>query len=221
MGRFLWAILIWMAAAGPAVCGAWLRETETGFKSLSVTARQTAAGRETEFGLYAEYGFRSRLTVGLDVNDRARLGGHALAFLRMPLVRRRGRLSTALDVAAGGHYLAGPWMPMLRVTASAGLGFATRWGNGWANVDAGYERRLGTGGPAWKLDTTLGLSSGPRLRPMLQLETYYRRGQPLLWTLTPSVLFDARRGRTWVIGIEYAPPPGNSTGLKIALWKQF
>lgn len=221
MHRFALIALVWLATAAPACAGAWLREAGDRFVSLTATTRSGPVGSGLESGLYAEYGMRPGLTAGLDLNDRDAVAGHALGFLRLPLGPSATPLRAAIELAAGAHHRGGSWRPMLRLTASAGRGFPTRWGHAWVNLDAGYEQRAGTGSPALKLDAALGLSDGPRWRPLVQLETYHRPGGRRYWTVAASLMIDAGHDQTWVIGLEHKSRPDDSTGLRIALWRRF
>ncbi|MFV0513416.1 MAG: hypothetical protein ACK5MY_07265 [Jhaorihella sp.] len=222
------ALLCGLAAASPAMPGAWLREDGRAFLSVSGIVRRTVAGHEQETGLYGEYGLLPRLTIGIDLNERPALAGHALVFARLPLIAQSDRTRLALEIAAGAHHWQTNWHPMTRATLSLGRAFqAGRGYQGWLNLDAAYERRYGFLRPAYKLDLTAGLSSGLRLRPLLQIETTLVPGQGRYWTVTPAILFGGGRGRgtagiaTWLVGVERKSAPQDSVGLKLALWRRF
>lgn len=219
--RAIVALVVLLAVARPVCAGAWLRETGRTFLSVSGTLRDTTVGPEQELGLYAEYGFAPRLTLGLDVNDRSGVAGHALVFARTPLLRGHRRWRLAAELAAGGHHWQADWYGMLRATLSLGRGFDTPLGAGWANLDAAVERRYGFARPAYKLDLTVGLSQGQGLRPLMQVETTHVPGQGRYWTVTPSVQIDSGRDTTWLIGVERKSPPQDSYGLKLSLWRRF
>lgn len=221
MRHFVAALLIALTAAGPATAGAWLRDESRGFLSLSGTLRNSGFGLESETALYADFGLSRWLTLGLDYHQQGTIAGHVLAFVRLPLGRSSGRTRLALELAAGGHNWLGDWQPMARTTLSLGRGFSSRWGDGWLNIDAAFERRFGFDRPAYKLDAAIGLSSGPRFRPLLKLETTRISGHPLFWTLTPAIQFDTAKGGTWIFGVERKSAPQSSVGIKIGLWRRF
>jgi hypothetical protein len=222
--RLAQAILLVALLAAPAArAGAWMRDEGTGFLAVFATFGRTAAGLSHDTGFYAEYGARPRLTLGVDVNTRSDLAGHALGFLRVPLTGSGRRTQIALDLGIGAHLDSGgsDWNPMARATLALGRSFASGLGDGWFGVDVAYERRFGQPEGAIKLDSVIGLSSGPRFRPLLQLETCQVLGGRIDWTATASVMIDGRKGRTWVIGVQRGSAEGGRLGIKAALWRSF
>lgn len=213
--------LAFLLTAPPAAAGAWLREQGTGFLAVSATLRHLPGGLRHETALYGEYGLRPRLTLGIDIDNRSDLVGHALGFLRLPLAATGNGTRLTLDLGAGAHFDNGAWAPMTRATLSLGRSLATGWGDAWIGLDAAYERRFGRPQGAIKLDAALGLSSGPRVRPLVQLESYLVPGGPLYWTATASVMIDTRRGRTWVVGLQRGNAASGRYGIKAALWQEF
>ncbi|MDX2482440.1 MAG: hypothetical protein QNK42_02130 [Pseudodonghicola sp.] len=219
---FLIAVLCTTGTAGPTAAGAWLREPGRGFLSTTGTLRQGDPDAWQEVSIFAEYGLAPRLTIGADINERPGIAGHALLFARLPLSRPGARARLAAEAAFGGHHWRAAWDPMYRLTLSYGRGFTLRRGAaGWLALDAAYERRLGMTVPIYKLDATLGLSKPGRLRPILQLESALVPGQPLIWAVTPGLLFDSRRDTTWLLGVERKSASRDTLGLKIALWRWF
>ncbi len=219
--RLIPLLLALFCAAPPAAAGAWMREAGHGFLALSGTARQGDPDARQELSVYADLGLSPHLALGVDVNERPGIAGHALLFARLPLSRPTARTRLAVEAALGGHHWRGAWDPMYRLTLSLGRGFRTRRGAGWYAIDAGYERRLGTPTPIYKLDATLGLSAPGRLHPILQVETALIPGQPLFWTLSPGLLIDRRRNATWLIGLERKSAGRDTIGIKLALWHRF
>ncbi len=219
--RLIPLLLALFCAAPPATAGAWMRETGHGFLALSDTARQGAPDARRELSVYADLGLSPCLAIGIDVNEHPRSAGHALLFARLPFSRPAARTRLAVEAALGGHHGRGIWNPMYRLTLSLGRGFRTRRGAGWYAIDAGYERRLGTPAPIYKLDATLGLSSPGRLHPILQVETALIPGQPLFWTLSPGLLIDTGRDTTWLVGLEHKSAERETLGIKLALWHRF
>lgn len=221
MPRWIVALLIGLIPVEPVLAGAWLREESHGFLALSGTLRRTDAGLDYETSVYADYGLTRRLTLGVDFHQQANTAGHVLAFVRLPLNRGTRRTRLALELAAGAHAWLGDWQPMARTTLSLGRGFSSRWGEGWFNIDAAYERRFGSARPAIKLDGAVGLSSGGHVRPLLKLETTRIAGHPLYWTVTPAIQIDAGKGGTWIVGVERKSVPQGSIGLRLGLWRRF
>lgn len=210
------------AFAAPATAGAWLRESGEGFVSASTTARTTPVGREAETGLYAEYGAGPRLTLGVDINERAAgAAGHALFFVRVPIETASPSMRLAVELALGGHHVGRYLDGMAKFTVSLGRAFSGRLGSGWANLDAAAELRGGLGPAFFKLDATFGLSSGPRLRPIVRLESVARPGMGTALALTSAVMIEGRGGRTWVLGLERKFSPARSIGIRLELWQKF
>lgn len=220
--RAVLSVLIFCVSAAQSACaGAWLRDPGAAFTSVTSTVRYLDGIWRSETGLYGEYGLTRRLTLGIDINETPGRAGHVLMFGRVPLGPAGRRLKAALELSVGGHHQQGQWGGMLKSTLSVGRGFESPWGPGWINVDATTELRRPNPDPAYKLDATLGLSSGMKFRPILQFESTYSQGKPLIWSLTPGVLIDGRDNTTWLIGIERKTAGISSLGMKFGLWRQF
>ena len=221
MARFLFAVWICIALSGSAAAGAWLREKGRGFLSLSATGYRIDGQVELEKALYAEWGAFDRLTMGLDINDKAGITGHALVFARHPIrdFGAYGRL--AAEFGLGGHHWQNDWSAMYKATLSYGKEIKTGWGHGWIALDAAYERRMGSPEPAYKLDFTAGLSSERLFDPLLQIETTRIPGGPLYWTVRPSVMITGKENVTWLIGLERKSAIPGTIGLRFSLWRNF
>ncbi|WP_425045148.1 hypothetical protein [Primorskyibacter sp. S87] len=215
----LFLSLPFMALLQPAYAGAWLREPGTAFLAATMTARSDPNLPGTSSTLYAEYGLWPALTLGLDINEHGNLTGHALAFLRLPMARNLNDWSLAIELAAGADHIGPDWARMQKLTLSAGRGFQSPWGNGWFLVDTAFEYRSGLGQAIYKLDTTLGLSTGSKLRPLLQIETSQIKEGEFFWTVTPSLMFDWK-DTTWLIGFERKSIQ-SGVGVKLGLWQTF
>lgn len=220
--RLAIAVLLWCTVCTqPVLAGAWLREHKSAFVSFGTTVRGSrTVPPEYETKAYAEYGLGPKLTLGFDFNDTRDKSGHALLFLRFPLLTGRTHMRYAVELGLGGHHWQGQWSPMYKLAFATGRGFESRWGNGWLAAEAAIEQRDGQDDPTYKLDAVAGLSSGPRIRPMIKLETAYSPGQPFGWTLTPGILFDVGES-TWVLGIERRSGFRNTVGFSFNLWRNF
>lgn len=234
MRGVLTILVICMISVQPAYAGAWMREVGTGFTSILATLRELNGTRQVESSLYGEYGLTPYLTLGTDMHEVSGLGGgnisgsaignvgHVLVFLRTPLGPTTGRTKVALELALGGSHLGTQWRGMGKTTLSVGRGFTSRWGDGWFNVDTALEMHRGTPDPIFKLDAVIGLSSGYRVRPLLQLETTYLPDTPLIWSVTPGIMIDARNKKTtWLVGLERKTAGKSALGLKVGFWRKF
>jgi hypothetical protein len=214
-------LLSLLLAAPPAWSGAWLREKGAAFTAASVTAFKDPDGRyDYKTGLYAEYGYRPKLTIGLDIEENRDLYGHALVFARLPVADfdKWGRF--AVELGAGAHHRYRDAWAMYKLTLSYGKGFRTGWGNGWVAVDTALELR--THDALYrKLDITAGLSGDRLLNPLIQLETTYTSDHSLFWRARPSVMIRTKKSSTtWVLGLE-RNDARSDTGLKLAIWSEF
>jgi hypothetical protein len=173
--------------------------------------------------LLVEYGLMPWLTVGLDGYEAGYTYGHVIGFARVPLAPAHWKTRVAGEIGFGQYHDAqGQWQNMAKATLSAGRGGTTRWGNGWAAADLAIEHRPSQRSALFKVDATVGLSSGPKLRPLLKLETGYMSGDPLIWAVTPAIMIPLPEGRTWVMGVEQRSVSNlTATGLKIELWWDF
>lgn len=214
-------LLSFLLVAAPAWPGAWLREKDAAFTAASVTAFKDPDGSyDYKTALYAEFGYRPNLTIGLDFEESRDYYGHALLFARVPVANFDNWGRFAAEFGAGAHHKQlGAWA-MYKLTLSYGKGFQTGWGNGWVAVDTALEYR--THDAVYrKLDITAGLSGDRLLNPLIQIETAYTSDHSLYWRARLSVMIRARNnGTTWVLGLE-RNDARSDTGLKIALWNAF
>lgn len=219
-----WAILVGHLAT-PAFAGAWLRDSGAGFLSTGLAIRDSSRVLRPEYSFYGEFGLSPRLTLGLDLNESqgpsGGHSGHALLFARFPIARGWHNTKVAIELGLGGSHYLGKWNGMIKSTLSVGRGFSSRWGEGWINVDTALELRRPASTPAFKLDATLGLSNGMRFRPMLQIESTYITGKPLIWAVIPSVMIDTRNNQTWVVGIERKTSGHSTVGIRFGVWRKF
>lgn len=214
-------ILFLLLMASPAWPGAWLRDKGTVFVAASLTAfKEQDDGYDYKTSLYAEWGLRENITLGLDVEEHRDLYGHATVFARLPVADFKSAGRFAAEIAIGAHHRQMRVWALYKATLSYGKGFQTEWGNGWVAVDAALEYRTHEA-LYRKLDITAGLSSARLMNPLLQIETAYRTGQPLHWRIRPSVMIRAKDSpTTWILGFERNDAREN-TGIKLAIWNTF
>ena len=208
-------LLIWPAhiAAG----GAFPQSEGTAFLSTSGTYRWNTQGAQQEVGLYGTYGWKPRLTIGLDAYIAPGVSGHALMFLRLPLGRIRGTSHIAVEFGAGAAQDANGWAPMYRLSLSHGRG----WPRGWYDLTASLERRTGEPALGWKLDGTLGWKGGARVQPMLEVGVGRTGWDTPERRVSAKLRIANRRGPVWVLGIERKRSGTETTGLSLALWRRF
>lgn len=216
-------ILLALAMGTPLWAGAWMREEGKTFMSVTGTVRHDGQLLSQETSIYIDYGFKPRLSLGLDINESPGNAGHALIYARLPIVAGDKPYRIAAELALGGHHDRGKWHGMLKATLSYGRGFQSRWGSGWMAADAAVERRMGSPKPLYKLDATLGLSSTKGwARPLLKLETALMPGKDLIWAISPGLMFDSKNGKnTYVIGLEHRRAERSKLGISFSLWRNF
>ncbi|MCA0871934.1 hypothetical protein LCL97_13930 [Seohaeicola saemankumensis] len=212
-------ICLWLCPA--AWAGAWLQEPGKAFLAVTATLRRGAPQAQFENTIYGEYGLAPRLTLGIDINQRPVIAGHALLFIRTPLGSGTTRNRFAFEAAVGGYHWMGQWQPMYKTALSMGRSITVKGIPGWLAVDAAIERRIGTPAPTAKLDATLGLSGAARVQPILQIETARTSGLPLMWTVTPGITVKGPKETTWVIGIERKSVIRQTIGIKLGFWRRF
>jgi len=180
------AMVCWLAAAGPAQPGAWLREDGAAMLSFSYETTESGGRMSGYATLFGEYGLSERLTIGLDAGKGdAADDWKAVVFLRtgrefdwLP-----GRVAAEIGLGAAGSDTAGV-AALVQPGASWGHSFETGWGWAWVNVDAkgvfhltpvseadpqgfaGLPMALDEG---YKLDLTLGLNLTPRSQVSVEM----------------------------------------------------
>ncbi len=216
------AALLWGITALPAWPGAWLGDKDTGCLSLSTSFRNTDTGLAVETDGYVEYGAWSRVTLGAAVNETQGRSGHVLAFVRLPINVKSQTTKWAAEIGLGAWHLGPDWKGMGKLTLSYGRGLS--WGDnagGWLSVDASVEQRQGHASPTWALNSTIGQSSGRKLRPMVKLGAEYIEGKTLGWSASGHLLIDGPKEITWVVGLERKRSGASTTALSLGLWRNF
>ncbi|MCL6282964.1 hypothetical protein M3P21_05400 [Ruegeria sp. 2012CJ41-6] len=219
--RSLLILLMVLGGATPGVAGAWLQEKGGGFLSATTTGYRPGEVVEYRSAIYAEYGLLNRLTLGLDINDRAANSGHAFAFARLPLSPPNWRNRFAIELGTGAHHTLGQTAAMHKITLSYGRNVVTGLGPGWIAADAALEYRTGIDQQISKFDLTLGMSADRFVNPLLQIETAHVRDDVLYWTVTPALLLRGKKGMRWLIGVERRSAHPDGFGLKFGFWRDF
>lgn len=220
MRSALVSILFGLAVSGDAIAGAWLREPGTVFLSFGGSLGRSDTGTTSETRAYSEFGWKPNITAGLDINETPSTAGHAIGFLRFPLTPSDADHKLAFEIGIGGSHVQQSWSAMSKLTLSWGRGFNSAAGDGWIALDSSVELRQPLSRPIYKLDATVGLSTGPKLRPLLKVETGDVEGA-FLWKITPSVMIDSGDRSTWVLGLERKFDGTDSIGLAVDFWKRF
>jgi hypothetical protein len=174
------ALLLYCCAVS-AQAGAWPRAQGSFFIAVS--------DDQTRSQIYAEYGLKGDWTLGVEVTmPRGRRLPDVTQFVHRPVWDGAAGGILSVGLAIDLRETTAAWAnPLLKgVSESAvrgalmwGKGFETRFGDGWATVDAQVEKLVSTDwlgeGMAYKLDIGLGLKPIDRLMLMAQAQ-YWRRG---------------------------------------------
>lgn len=172
-------VLVVLALASAAHAGPWQRAPGEHFASLSYETSTYASS-------YLERGLRDGWTVGLDA------GGNDTGYRKTYLFLRRSYHQSsqspfALELGLG------------RQSTHSGTAFALRpavhWGRnitlfhapGWFTTSASAAHIPSRQTTVFKSETTLGLSTTPRVLSMIQVTLEQETGQPLTTKFTPSV----------------------------------
>lgn len=221
---WLWAVLIcWMAVSAQA--GAWPREQGSVFISVSTDQARSQ--------IYAEYGMRGDWTLGTEVSmPHGRRLPDITQFIHHPVWRGGGgailSAGAAIELRETTAAIAFPQLKGVSETAvRAGLfwgkSLETRFGNGWATIDAQVEKLVTTDwlgeGLTYKLDIGLGVKPIDKLMLMAQAQLW-RRGDTQNLRLETSAAWAL--GRTHLV---VSPSVGvigpKAARVKLGVWVEF
>jgi len=216
--RLLLIIAALITLPGLSTAGAWMRDQGHVFLSYSAVYEET--GR-LDGSVYAEYGFRPRLTFGLkvdiDMTDGRTGDGTAFVFARRPIGRvdRPGKL--AYEIGLGSTF-GDSSDALIRTGLSYGRGITLWDKNGWLAIDSAIEWDLSGGPETSKLDTTLGLALNDRFKVMMQVFVSHT-GSSTSTTLAPSVIWQPKaQTPSYQLGVE---AEDGVFALKLGVWRTF
>jgi len=220
MWRCLTLIYV-LALPVAADAGAWLREEGTGFASaaarLSWPAENISGEPSQYYTLYAEYGLRPNLTMGVDLGRSVSGGSKTLAFARIPLWTPDNGHRLAAELGAG--VIEG--RSTLRPGILYGYGFSTGRFAGWISVDTQAEWSVVTGATDFKLDMTMGLNRPSGAKWIAQVQTGAPDGEDRFARLAPSYVTPIGKGRYLELGMTWGVAGDNSAGILLGMWQEF
>ena len=223
--RILSLIFLLSLLPTDAFAGAWPRAEGSTFLSFgtTVTTPTDALGTDinTAFSLYLERGMKRQRTFGFDLHAESTDKYTAIAFLRVPVLRRSETHKFALQFGAGSKTNGATNEWLLHSGVSWGRGFETKLGHGWAAVDAQMHYFVASGEMATKVDVTFGVKPKDRWKIMMQLQAGdYPSSDPYL-RLAPSITWEMRPGRHLEVGAQIGVHNDDRLGLKIGTWIEF
>jgi len=175
---------ILLALSGSAVAGPWPREEKGVF--LSFSGERDVQGNAYS-SLYAEYGLRPRLTLGLELGRSSGGETSAMFWLQRALDRGEGpnRFSAALGM--GGLERRGEYLPLAQI--------AVGWGRGFDSLPV--LRRVPRGG--W-LSVEVRYKIAGAMKDEAEIAELAARGAGLLSYLTPESEAKAELTLGWHAG---------------------
>ncbi len=209
--------------AAPAMAGPWAREAGSAFLSFSteITLNRDDPLLLPEYDatLYGQLGLGRRFSLGVDLYQGPESRTY-LVFVERALRPGDARHQFALRLGAGTGDNGRGGASLLLLGAAWGLGFDSRWGGGWAVVDAQVRNRS-DGGDEIKVDATLGLRPWEDWAVIGQLQAAeYPESDPTL-RLQGTVLRRLNDRFSLEAGIVHGVHNTAQTGLKLGLWTEF
>ncbi|MDF1854554.1 hypothetical protein [Pseudooceanicola sp.] len=213
------AIVALLLLAPPGLAGAWPRGTGHSFTATTtrLTDGSIPLAPRVLTSVFHESGLSNRMTLGFELDLAAGRLNKAMAFYQISLLppQHRSRLTFAL----GGGTLSGD--PAISPRIMLGHGFELFQMHGWVEANIGAEVNLATKGLAGKIDLTLGLSAGPRVKSYVQVFAYQARGgQPYLRLESSTALRIFKH--SWIdLGLSTGITPIVDRQIKIGIWTSF
>lgn len=221
--RWLLALTIWFYASH-AQAGAWPRDQGSFFIALS--ADQIGSQ------IYAEYGMRGGWTLGTEVTmPRGRRLPDVSQFVQRHIWQKGPQtlsVGAAVELRETTAVLAfaalkGTSETVVRAGVFWGAGFASRFGDGWATMDAQVEKLVTTDwlgeGLTYKLDVGVGVKPLDRLKLIAQAQ---------LWRRANTQNLRLETSAAWAVGpaqLVFAPSVGvigpKAPRLRLGLWLEF
>ncbi|OSP55682.1 hypothetical protein BV911_06115 [Pseudoruegeria sp. SK021] len=232
-------------SASAVLAGAWPRDQGGVFASLAYELTTPEAAIQPEAlaldptpplysytALYAEYGLRPWLTVGLDTGQQEGPDTWSgVVFVRVPIGSQDGRHRFAVQLGLGQrrYEQEGPYYGIetietewiARPTLAWGMGFDSPWGPAWAGAEASVEWRADTAGQPVKLDLTTGVTISPRTTVLLQLQTGDYPDNPPYAKLLPGLVVRLLPWLSLESSAILSLVGDDKLGARTALWLEF
>ena len=208
--------------------GAWQRDKGSGFISLSghYTERLPdifgyGAGTDRYVSLYAEYGLRPNLTLGLEAGKELDGERRTFVFTQKPI--RQSDRGVQVTYGAGAGMIGDISWSVLRL--SLGLGLP----RGWAAAEGQVLLQNPEPGVVydeiiydWKLDVTYGRNFRKGRKGIVQLQTSRAFDEVMTVKFAPSYVMPLAGEKLHLeAGAAFGVKGETSRGLKFALWYAF
>jgi len=219
------ALLLWPALAS---AGAWPREKGTAFLSFSymIAAPYDALGvsgsdLDQYANVYLEVGMTPRLTFGVDGGMDPGGSYTVIAFLRRPIDLGGDKNVYAMQAGIGAEYAEGGPQYLVQSGLSWGRGLQTRFGSGWAGLDATVTYNTVQRNYVPKANLTLGLNANDRTKLMLQVQAGAYPGSDPYLRLAPSVVRKMSKRTYLEFGAQLGLAGDERVGVKLGTWLEF
>lgn len=201
------------------LAGPWLREEGAGFLSYSATLENVErTGAATGYAsVYAEYGVRPRLTLGMDLGADERGFSKAFGFAVLPLGPQDSAMKYTLELGLGMIEDEAIFRPGLAI----GRGYTLGRRHGWVSVESRAEIGIEDGGTAFSTDVTLGLNASARAKWMVQIQHGGPMADPDYLRVVPSVALQTKPGRHIELGVTAGIKNAAAVGIKLGVWREF
>ncbi|MEX0371381.1 MAG: hypothetical protein AB3N09_12175 [Tateyamaria sp.] len=211
-------ILLFVVMAPSAMAGAWLQDHKKGFLSLGGVYDEQ---QKAEGTLYAEYGVRPKLTLGVKVDgtmtQNQLSSGTAFVFARKPIPVGRRSFKLAYELGVGSTF-GTDTDTLVRAALSYGRGIKIGKRYGWIALDTIAEIPTSEGPDTYKLDGTIGLTLNDHFKVMMQVFVS-QSDTTVSNTFAPSIIWQpGGNGPSYVAGIE---DEDGLLALKLAIWTTF
>ncbi len=213
------ALILLLLVPGQALAGPWLRDVGRGFLSYSVTLEDVEKSGETNsYGaVYAEYGVRRNLTLGLDLGAGEQGYSKAIAFAVLPLTPQTQDTRISAEFGLGTVQDNAIIRPGIAIGRS--FEFLDRFG--WMSIETRAEIGIQSGDVALSTDLTLGYNTGLRSKWMMQLQHGGTMADPDYMRLVPSVVIKTHPGRHLEFGVTAGVWNTTALGVKLGIWQEF
>ncbi|MBM9595285.1 hypothetical protein [Roseitranquillus sediminis] len=225
------ATLALMVSAGVVEAAAWPRGEGNGFVSLKFETRFDRErllvrdfARDDRFSAFAEFGVTPVLTFGGEI---ARSGSGDMRIIETRGFARYAFLQSGRHVASVEAGVGrrgndeGYEVNYLRLGAVWGMGYMSRFGDGWLEVEGASQVYSEGSDPAWKLDATVGLNAIDRVAVILQARAGdYPGAEPYL-RLAPSVALRLTQRLRLQVEAQAGVLNDTGVGAALALWVDF
>ena len=210
----------------PAFAGPWARGEGEVFLSFSYELTTDRDGNDlTDVDhaatIYGEYGIARKTTFGVDLfRNLSAADQTAIVFLRRTLSQSGATHQFAVSFGLGRESDPTGSEALSLLGASWGRGIDTRFGPGWATVDA-QARLRSSGGTETKIDATLGVSPTDDWKLIGQLQFDATSGSDPTARLQTTAVRRISPALNIEFGVLYGLHNDSRTGLKSGLWLEF